>query len=119
MRSPRAASAMVPAVLIACRRSALPGPRAISRPDSIRMRSLRVARRVLDRPSGEGASAARARAGGATEAVIPGTDPPVRQGTNVEPPNRLRQARLEAQLEHLVEVAVVEPPVVAHADQGS
>src|SRR5262249_45059838 len=62
------------------------------------------------------AAAARARAGGAAVAVQSGDDPPLGQPSRVEVGNLLRQAGGQGELEHLVEVAVVEPAVPAHGE---
>src|SRR5260221_9685114 len=69
--------------------------------------------------SSDRAPAARARAGRAAEAVLARTHGPAGEPAQVEVEDARGLARLQAQLEHLVEVAVVEPPVVADADQGA
>src|SRR6266536_4070160 len=70
-------------------------------------------------PSGQRTPAARARAGRAAQAVLARTHGPAGEPAQIEAEDVRGLARLQAQLEHLVEVAVVEPPVVADADQGA
>src|SRR6185295_267850 len=71
--------------------------------------------------SSRGAAAGAARAGGAAEAVLAEGDAPLERGFEIEVEEAERPAAAvgRGELEHLVEVAVVDAPVVADADQAA
>src|SRR5688572_17788142 len=70
--------------------------------------------------SGGGAAAGAARARGAAQAVLAEADAPAQRGGEVEVEDGERPAAARgAELEHLVEIAVVEAPVVPDAQQGA
>src|SRR5262245_25815319 len=74
-------------------------------------------RRATLRPSFYTPAAARSRAGGAAITMAPDHDAAAEERGGIEVANVLRHDPIHAEVEHLVEVAVVEAAVPSHRDE--